>query len=102
MKNPIFPGMYMQYVREYDVTNISDTRPRKNNITMGKVDTNLDKSQVWHHSVIFFLNPLLSFVFFIARGKKFQSFEPEYLKDINPYVYVWNLGWLRRRLSLKL
>ena len=31
--------MYMQYVTEYDVTNISDTRPRKNMITMGKVDT---------------------------------------------------------------
>ena len=29
----------MQYVTEYDVTNISDTRPRKNMITMGKVDT---------------------------------------------------------------
>ena len=30
---------YMQYVTEYDVANISDTRPRKNMITMGKVDT---------------------------------------------------------------
>ena len=29
----------MQYVTEYDVTNISDTRPRKNMITMAKVDT---------------------------------------------------------------
>ena len=29
----------MQYVTECDVTNISDTRPRKNMITMGKVDT---------------------------------------------------------------
>ena len=29
----------MQYVTEYDVTNISDTRPRKNMITRGKVDT---------------------------------------------------------------
>ena len=29
----------MQYVTEYDVTNISDTRPRKNMITMGKRDT---------------------------------------------------------------
>ena len=28
----------MQYVTEYDVTNISDTRPRKNMITIGKVD----------------------------------------------------------------
>ena len=28
----------MQYVTEYDATNISDTRPRKNMITMGKVD----------------------------------------------------------------
>ena len=34
-----FPGIYMQYVTEYDVTNISDTRPRKNMITMGKIDT---------------------------------------------------------------
>ena len=31
--------MYMQYVTEYDVTNISDPRPRKNMITMGKADT---------------------------------------------------------------
>ena len=31
--------MYMQYVTEYDVTNISDTQPRKNVITTGKVDT---------------------------------------------------------------
>ena len=31
--------MYMQYVADYDVTNISDTRPQKNMITMGKVDT---------------------------------------------------------------
>ena len=30
--------MYMQYVTEYDVTNISDTQPPKNMITMGKVD----------------------------------------------------------------
>ena len=29
----------MQYVTEYDVTNIADTRPRKNMITIGKVDT---------------------------------------------------------------
>ena len=29
----------MQYVTEYDAINISDTRPRKNKITMGKVDT---------------------------------------------------------------
>ena len=33
------PGMYMQYVKESDVTNISGTQPRKNTITMGKVDT---------------------------------------------------------------
>ena len=31
--------MYMQKVTEYDVTNISDTQPRKNMITMGMVDT---------------------------------------------------------------
>ena len=31
--------MYMQKVTEYDVKNISDTQPRKNMITMGKVDT---------------------------------------------------------------
>ena len=31
--------MYMQYVTEYDVSNISDTQPRENMITMGKVDT---------------------------------------------------------------
>ena len=31
--------MYMQYVTEYDVTNIPDTRPRKNMKTMGKDDT---------------------------------------------------------------
>ena len=31
--------MYMQYVTEYDVINISDTRPQKNMITMGKIDT---------------------------------------------------------------
>ena len=31
--------MYIQYVTEYNVTNISDTRPRKSMITMGKVDT---------------------------------------------------------------
>ena len=31
--------MYMQYVTEYDVTNISDTRPQKNMITMVKFDT---------------------------------------------------------------
>ena len=37
--DPSFPGMYMQYVKEYDVTNISDTRPRKNMITMGKFGT---------------------------------------------------------------
>ena len=30
--------MYMQYNTEYDVTNISDTRPGKNMITMEKVD----------------------------------------------------------------
>ena len=30
--------MYMQYVTEYDVTNISDTQTPKNMITMGKVD----------------------------------------------------------------
>ena len=29
----------MQYVTEYDVTIISGTQPRKNMITMGKVDT---------------------------------------------------------------
>ena len=29
----------MQLVTEYDVTNISDTQPRNNMITMGKVDT---------------------------------------------------------------
>ena len=29
----------MQYVTEYDIINISDTRPRKNMITMRKVDT---------------------------------------------------------------
>ena len=29
----------MQYVTEYDVTNTSDTRPRKHMMTMGKVDT---------------------------------------------------------------
>ena len=29
----------MQLVTEYDVTNISDTQPPKNMITMGKVDT---------------------------------------------------------------
>ena len=31
--------MYMQYVTEYTVTNISDTRPQTNMITMGKIDT---------------------------------------------------------------
>ena len=31
--------MYMQYVTKYDVIYISDTRPRKNMITVGKVDT---------------------------------------------------------------
>ena len=31
--------MYMQHVTEYDVTNISGTQPRKNMITIGKVDT---------------------------------------------------------------
>ena len=31
--------MYIQLVTEYDVTNISGTQPRKNVITMGKVDT---------------------------------------------------------------
>ena len=29
----------MQQVTEYDVTNISDTQPRKSIATMGKVDT---------------------------------------------------------------
>ena len=29
----------MQQVTEYDVTNLSGTQPRKNMITMGKVDT---------------------------------------------------------------
>ena len=38
IENPSFSGMYMQNMTEYDVTNISDTRPRKNMITMGKVD----------------------------------------------------------------
>ena len=28
-KNPSFPGMYKQYVTEYDATSISDTRPQK-------------------------------------------------------------------------
>ena len=37
-KNPGFPGMYMQLMTEYDVTNISGTQPRKNMI-IGKVDT---------------------------------------------------------------
>ena len=36
-KIPVFT--YKQYVTEYGVTNISDTRPRKNMITTGKVDT---------------------------------------------------------------
>ena len=36
---PRFPGTYMQQVTEYDITNISGTQPRKNMITMGKVDT---------------------------------------------------------------
>ena len=34
-----FPGIYMQYATENDVTNISGTWPWKNMITMGKVDT---------------------------------------------------------------
>ena len=33
-----FPGMYIQSVTEYDVTNISGTQPRKNTKTMGNVD----------------------------------------------------------------
>ena len=37
--NSRFPGTYMQWVTEYDVTNISATQPRENMITMGKVDT---------------------------------------------------------------
>ena len=37
--NSGFPGTYMQYVTEYYVTNISDTQPRKNMITMRQVDT---------------------------------------------------------------
>ena len=31
--------MYMQYVTEYDVTNISGTQPRQTMIRIGKVDT---------------------------------------------------------------
>ena len=31
--------MYMQLVTEYDETNISDTQPRINIVTMGTVDT---------------------------------------------------------------
>ena len=42
--------MYMQWVTEYDVKNISDTQARKNMITMGKVDTSGvddDNNELW-------------------------------------------------------
>ena len=38
-KFPVFPERICNKWQEYDVTNISGTKPRKNMITMGKVDT---------------------------------------------------------------
>ena len=44
----------MQYVTEYDVINISDTRPRRNMITMGKFDTsNLIMILTWAIDISF-------------------------------------------------
>ena len=61
-KSQFFSGMYMQNVTEYDVTNISDTRLRKNMITMGKVDTSdLMIMMTWAIN-IFFQSPELKWV----------------------------------------
>ena len=54
--------MYMPYVTQYDETNISDTRPRKNMITIGKVDTS-DLMMIITRAInISFLSPELKWV----------------------------------------
>ena len=66
----------MQYVTEYDVTNISDTRPRKNMITMGKVDTSdLMMIMTW------------------AINKSFQSPELKWVSwtHATPYIAMTNV-----------
>ena len=52
----------MQYVTEYDVTNISDTRPRKNMITMGKVVTSDSMMIITWATNISFQSPELKWV----------------------------------------
>ena len=54
--------MYVQYVTEYDVTNISDTWPRKNMITMGKVDTSVLMMIITRAIDICFQSPELKWV----------------------------------------
>ena len=76
--------MYIQYVTEHDVTTISDTRPRKNMITMGKVDT----------------SDLMMIIIIWAIDISFQSLELKWVSWTHTTPYILMTKVIERTSSM--
>ena len=88
--NPGFPGTYIQQVIGYDVTNSSGTQPRKNLVTMRKVDTsNLMMIMTWVlyiciyiyiciYMVLWMFGKIHSMVYMINHSQKKIFFKLKY------------------------